>query len=72
MMTADALLWRLKYFLLLVAIFAATSFAPPAAPCAPGAQGGQTVAARDTTAACAAADTLFSESQLRLSDSRQP
>ncbi len=28
MFTADGLLWRLKYFLLLVMIFAATSFLP--------------------------------------------
>jgi hypothetical protein len=31
MMTKDALLWRLKYFLLLVALFMTTSFARPAA-----------------------------------------
>ena len=32
MMTREALLWRLKYFIVLVAIFMITSFAPP--PCA--------------------------------------
>lgn len=31
MMTREALLWRLKYFIVLVAIFMITSFAPP--PC---------------------------------------
>jgi hypothetical protein len=29
MMTREALLWRLKYFIVLVAIFMITSFAPP-------------------------------------------
>jgi hypothetical protein len=29
MMTREALLWRLKYFIALVAIFMITSFAPP-------------------------------------------
>jgi hypothetical protein len=31
MMTKDALLWRLKYLLAMVALFMITSFTPPAA-----------------------------------------
>lgn len=31
MLTTDELLWRAKYLIILVAIFWATSFAPPAA-----------------------------------------
>ena len=31
MLTTDELLWRAKYFIILMAIFWATSFAPPAA-----------------------------------------
>ena len=32
MLTGEALLWRLKYFLALFVIFMMTSFAPPSAP----------------------------------------
>jgi hypothetical protein len=52
MFTGDALLWRVKYFLALVAIFAATSFAPASTHCddAPPAPADSTAAPRDSAA----------------------